>query len=324
MTMLTRFPSAYPDESLYSLLARHMRQSESLNTHQVVKALYGNSKKRADHFYVSDNVPLFEGFEHMNLSSEAFIFKYTLYPYYAAFLPKCLGQYIVQKMISSNEHDLHKIIEFDRNINYLKHCPDCMEEDRRLYDETYWHRTHQLPGVFICPQHQTPLVTLKHLHSNKCLLASAASFKESALPKFSKATTDILLFIARESQWLLHQRVSMYDLNSYRDKFLLFLKKEQMVSLSGRINQRQWFALFTHHYSEECLNLLQANVTPHNCWLQAIVRKHTKVFHPVQNLLVIKLMANSLQEFFKWDIGTGPLSQHTHIANDNASQAFQK
>ncbi|TKR57262.1 hypothetical protein D7I39_03065 [Allopusillimonas ginsengisoli] len=38
-----------------------------------------------------------------------------------------------------------------------KICSDCRTEDLRAFSMTYWHREHQIPGLDICPKHQTPL-----------------------------------------------------------------------------------------------------------------------------------------------------------------------
>ncbi len=39
----------------------------------------------------------------------------------------------------------------------LKACPACMEMDRRDHATAYWHREHQLPGVWVCRRHQQRL-----------------------------------------------------------------------------------------------------------------------------------------------------------------------
>lgn len=36
-------------------------------------------------------------------------------------------------------------------------CPRCVAEDITLYGMSYWHRKHQLPGVFVCSLHETVL-----------------------------------------------------------------------------------------------------------------------------------------------------------------------
>jgi len=51
----------------------------------------------------------------------------------------------------------------------LSYCPTCREEDVRRFGMSYWHRTHQLPVVFFCPEHGDRLVSVPikrhHLHT---------------------------------------------------------------------------------------------------------------------------------------------------------------
>lgn len=35
----------------------------------------------------------------------------------------------------------------------LKYCPVCVKEDVQRFKETYWHHTHQVSGVEVCPTH---------------------------------------------------------------------------------------------------------------------------------------------------------------------------
>jgi len=41
--------------------------------------------------------------------------------------------------------------------HFLRRCPDCVFEDRRVRGFTYWHVEHQLLGVWTCPTHGRPL-----------------------------------------------------------------------------------------------------------------------------------------------------------------------
>lgn len=37
--------------------------------------------------------------------------------------------------------------------NESRFCPSCVEQDQQEHDVAYWHRTHQLPGIYWCPEH---------------------------------------------------------------------------------------------------------------------------------------------------------------------------
>ena len=55
----------------------------------------------------------------------------------------------------------------DRIPRRLRYCPLCVEADRSSYGETYWHRTHQMVGVKICPTHHCQLIDSKLTISSK-------------------------------------------------------------------------------------------------------------------------------------------------------------
>ena len=40
----------------------------------------------------------------------------------------------------------------------MRYCPLCVNADREKYGETYWHRSHQIRNVNICPKHKCHLI----------------------------------------------------------------------------------------------------------------------------------------------------------------------
>jgi hypothetical protein len=51
-------------------------------------------------------------------------------------------------------------------------CPACVSQDIESYGMAYWHRTHQLPSVLLCPFHGLPLheVRIPYWARQKCFL----------------------------------------------------------------------------------------------------------------------------------------------------------
>ena len=41
----------------------------------------------------------------------------------------------------------------------IRLCPECRDEDLKMFDYAYWHRSHQVPGVDLCPTHSVPLMS---------------------------------------------------------------------------------------------------------------------------------------------------------------------
>ena len=54
---------------------------------------------------------------------------------------------------------------------YLKSCAHCIVEDIHNYGVSYWHRTHQVPGLTTCAKHQILLSRLD-LNQRQKLLSS--------------------------------------------------------------------------------------------------------------------------------------------------------
>ena len=57
-------------------------------------------------------------------------------------------------------------------IKTIKVCPHCIQRDREMYGEPYYHRCHQLPGVSVCPEHHAPLLTFGEEHDSKKRICS--------------------------------------------------------------------------------------------------------------------------------------------------------
>lgn len=55
-------------------------------------------------------------------------------------------------------HNLIYVTKSKSITRHLRYCPICAADDRKAHGETYWHRSHQLFGVNICPVHGCELM----------------------------------------------------------------------------------------------------------------------------------------------------------------------
>ena len=55
------------------------------------------------------------------------------------------------------------------------YCPACMEEERRVYGEPYWHVLHQMEGVEFCPIHGEPILVTELGYAHRRLTFFPAS-----------------------------------------------------------------------------------------------------------------------------------------------------
>jgi hypothetical protein len=88
---------------------------------------------------------------------------------------------------------------------WLRYCAVCVSRDRVEYQETFWHRAHQLPGINLCPHHGIflEISTVRYRHSrNRHQFVSA----ETAIPaELGQGVTGngAELQIAQEAAWIL-------------------------------------------------------------------------------------------------------------------------
>jgi hypothetical protein len=160
--MMPYFPRTYPDELLYSVLARYHRHMCCESPKRTLEELFGGRELRVaanapGHLRaLAANLPAERG-----LTAERLATEFTLYPYYIAFEPPRVRAAVLVELIDSPAEGIHLnlgtvpggVAPPDR----LRYCPGCLKAMEERYGELYWRRAHQLPGVLVCPEHGIPL-----------------------------------------------------------------------------------------------------------------------------------------------------------------------
>lgn len=211
--MIAYFPVIYPDELLYSVVSRFYVKSGYENNSIAAKVIYKNPKALPDkefcNTYTSELLKLLT----RDLSKEEIILKHTMFSYYYRFYSpqqrKQIFEYLVSfvERYSVNNRTRHKGQE------YLRYCPACVENDRKVFGETYWHRLHQISDINICPVHN-------------CLLINSDVFI---------AKKSYLLFTAEE-------HIKTYDIiyceNQTKRKLAQYLKNVFLSNINLKSNEK--------------------------------------------------------------------------------------
>lgn len=168
--MMAYFPVAYPDELLYSWLARYYTSIGYMAYTFAAEDLFMSKTARPDiefiNTYTTDTIEVIT----RDMSIEQVIEKHTMFPYYGRFLPKERKKKAFEalKNMTGNYRNL---LPIPKNKNgttrYLRYCPLCSAYDREIYGETYWHRIHQMTGIYICPIHKCYLTESQVIISSK-------------------------------------------------------------------------------------------------------------------------------------------------------------
>jgi hypothetical protein len=205
------FPFAYPDEIASSVLARATRHL-GISYAMLVKQMTGREKQLM-HFAVSPEVPAIARLMRMDL--ERVLTEHSLLPYMTAFMSDQLQSRIRENLISHNPEDSRTCGWLTHSLPFVRlhrrFCTCCTQEDEVNYGETYWHRQHILPGVFVCTKHQIPLRDTD-LPSGPCagaysgILPGDLRGKRLELP----ANDDVLMAIANASHDALTGRICVH------------------------------------------------------------------------------------------------------------------
>ena len=157
--MIGFFPEFYEDELLYSLLARYYVRSGYLNFVYAAQDLFQENMMTAEIEFISFLKETIWKQLCKNMSMEEIIMKHTMFPYYTRFFPRKEKEAAFNAM-KEKRRDYFNLLKlpYNRTERFLRFCPVCAEKDREKFGETYWHRSHQMAGVNICPFHKCRLV----------------------------------------------------------------------------------------------------------------------------------------------------------------------
>jgi len=163
-------PPLYPDELLSGALARccrwfdiSMRKLEA----RVLKA--GHTETR----FLGMSL-LHEAAELFSITPQHLLWNHTVFPYATAFYSAEHYERELRDVMSPTGTRMYQGRVHLVGTGLRRICAQCLAEDLAQFGESYWHRSHNLPGVFFCVKHRYLL--------QQTSLRAAARRTSSALP----------------------------------------------------------------------------------------------------------------------------------------------
>ena len=189
--MIAFFSDPYPDELVYSWLARFQLKAGYPGYIGAAEELFTSPWSSIPVDFFPSCTPQALRVMTQILPIENIILDHTMFPYYARFLPHTRQQKAFQSLLNMdgqyfNDLQLPKHLSDVRR--YLRYCPYCVTEDRIRYGETYWHRMHQLPYIRICPMHGS--VLSDSTFSVRSRQGPSLKTAEEVIPCAAEHTTD--------------------------------------------------------------------------------------------------------------------------------------
>lgn len=325
------FPFLYDDELLYSILARYHFYSGNENPKTTMEELFDSS-----HVCASSILPA-----HLNVLSQKltsskiytpdyFITNHTLLPLYAPFIPEDRFQQLRTIMNHSNGMSifmkLGKPASAIKNPKNLRFCSVCLAEERARNGEAYWHRTHQIEKVMLCPIHHIWLIESNIPHSIRTNKHELITLEQSIMNgnlynnviddwKREKPVQKYLIFIAQQVYDLLNSNFPLIGLESLKLFYVKKLQQKGLATVSGRIRWIELIPLFNQYYGEKLLYELDCYIEPEkkDTWLHKMLRKPRVSCHPLRHILVLGFLGETISSMFSQDqkldyapFGNGP------------------
>lgn len=189
---------------------------------------------------------------------------------------------------------------------HLRFCPICVENDRKEYNETYWHRLCQLPGILVCPFHSCFLENSsvkweRGIGSHFYSAEECVSLKKPRLLKKTSADHQKLISLAGNAEWLLSQNHISIGNSEIRGRYYNQLLKNELAYYNGRIRNNKLYKAFQNYYSPSLLKALGCSIeSSHRSWIFRIVEKSKTgiIHHPVRHLLMMIFLGFTAKEFF--------------------------
>lgn len=321
--MIGFFTDPYPDELLYSACARYHRRARNRSKQSTARDLFGNVRmkivvdlqSRLD--YLSAQLPP------MTYPVSKLIDEHTMLPFYAPFIPAERLDAIRCDMRGDGGGSVHGrlgVLSHGMNVEYLRFCPACVEEDRVLPREPYWHRAHQISGIEVCPSHAMFLsdseVSVRNRSSRRALVTARQAIDE--LPSAAMAVHPLdpenrdhqaLLCLARDAAWLLNAPIHVPDQNVLRRRYQRLLLEHGLASYEGTVRHTRLDVRFLDHYSPTLLERLGCGLDMRYHWLRCLITDWTRSRHPLHHLLLMQFLECPAEEFFRLPVGIEPFGK---------------
>ncbi|MBT2639380.1 TnsD family Tn7-like transposition protein [Bacillus sp. ISL-39] len=338
--MIGYFPRPYKDEVIYSVVARYHHHMGNTSRLQTLKELFSSGKISVTTEYLSNLTSVSSKIAHFSKGyTEWNLFKYnTTIPLYYPFIEKKEPEFRLSNIYRSRKrkNDVpHK--------EQLHYCLDCLIEQVEELGEGYWNRWHQIPGIFVCINHKTPLLTnqtnIEKQKINGFVLPNHNNEGvNSSLKKLENIEKHIA--VAEDVKHLFNLSSCFLKKEMYR-KYLAILKIKGLAFPISQMRNKL-SALLISTYGEEFLTLLNSNVKKHN-WINRLFHEK-KLFdiHPIRHCLIMRALSGSVEGFLEYSeqfepFGKGPwiclnpLSDHytekvvknVHVSTHNGNRRIQ-
>ena len=287
------FPKPYPEELLYSTVARAGVHDGETSPKQLLDQVFLNRKVIATVDLPSHVQSIAQQYpENGEPSTASLIDQHTLLPIYAPFMPAERVLKLREWMTGSSYGAVHLASGIAASRvkakNNLYVCKQCLLEQQSIYGEGFLHRLWQVPLVKVCPIHGALSRTNIELDSEH----RHTFFPIDSVERIS----DVLI----DNQDQVFAKQSANLLNNYCEgisysQWTLFYKRfaaNQNYLNGSRIDHAQIRETVVKFWGKKWLEGVGLHpVDAETSWLKSIFRKHRKSFSFAEHIVAITALS---------------------------------
>lgn len=315
--MLT-IPKPYPDELLYSVLVRYYIRSGYDRVNKVQVKLFDTLPQQSWDIFLPSNLNRLTKkiWTKANYTPDYFIQNHTLYPFYSQFLIPVEAEFLRRVMTQQGNASIAMIAKVPLDVDkahqsFLKFCPRCFEQESDELGEAYWHRTHQIPGIVLCPDHQVSLLNSTVYLNSEALHYIAADSDtcpiKDNVPSYTDLTKDRMIAYIETLERLLNLHLPFRGLAWLRKRYQHYAAQKGFLKFETATNfafsETKFFEELCDFYGEEFLdNILPVpfQSSKHQFIQCLLACDLEQTIDRVRHILLINFLSDSLQDFFAY------------------------
>lgn len=239
-----RLPNVLPDELLFSRLIRYCCLY-AVPIPEFLNSVYGDNRASINPILTAGLSSLTSVFGE---SQDNLLREQTLAPLFMHYYPH-YKEKLTEAMISTDNYTAIRLSQLscvrEHEELTLKMCPMCVQEDIRQFGVAYWHRSHQIPGIESCHDHQQQLVHVSLPQRYRLAAGLPSLYLEVESPE-SNYQSFLLARFAKQVLLEQSKSISTFSPVSYKEK----LADLGYVTKAGRLRRIKLLSDFCQFISQ--------------------------------------------------------------------------
>ena len=288
---MLNFPIPYPEELIYSTVARAGIREGIISPKELLDDVYGNRNVIAT-LDLPNQLQRISTWLPPDYTVETIAYRHTLFPLYAPFIPEERRKRCLTWMCGESRGAVHLAMGIVASLvkipGHVRYCPGCLIEQQYTFGEYFWKREWQAAGADSCGMHgelintaiTRPLVDQHGYHD--------ASPQTCPL-FFQKPVRNESKTVLTQIRHLLGQRpATSPGYEQWSSHYHGLAQQSGFIRGRTHIDHAAIAESVSAHWPTSFLRRYGVGIDPNsdNCWLRAIFRKHRKSFSYLQHIIV--------------------------------------